>query len=66
MGIYKKFDEAKQKWYWEGFGFRKYYNSEAECNADKENVWNKHINKVKAFGIVSKLLTPNSRHYSTY
>ena len=42
MGIYLKYDEWDGKWYWEGYGFRKYYNSKEEAEADKSNVWKQH------------------------
>lgn len=66
MGIYKRFDEEKQKWYWEGFGFKKYYNSEEECDADQQNVWKEHNDRLKAHATVIKMLMSGSRHQMTY
>ena len=56
MGIYKGYDEQKKMWYWKGFMFRKYYKTETECDADKDNVFYEHMNRLDAWNIIADLL----------
>ena len=56
MGIYKLFDEEKKMWKWEGFGIEKYYSTETEADADKENVWNEHMTNINAMNVISDML----------
>ena len=56
MGIYKSFDEEKGMWKWEGYGFVKYYATEAEADADEKNVWNEHMAKINAMNVISDML----------
>lgn len=56
MGIYKSFDETKGKWVWKGFRVYKTYDTEAECDADRENVWAEHTNNLKVWNFTCRLL----------
>lgn len=56
MGIYKTYDIEKGMWMWKGCGFVKYYNTEAETDADRENVWNEHMAKLNAMNVISNML----------
>ena len=56
MGIYKSFDEQLGKWIWKGFRFVRYYDTEAEADADRENVWEEHMRRLEANAIISRML----------
>lgn len=56
MGIYKSFNTFKGKWQWEGCNFVKYYDTEEECDADRENVWKRHMKNLKSWNFVCNWL----------
>ena len=56
MGIYKSFDESIGKWVWEGFRLYRTYDTEAECDADRANVWETHTQNLDTFGRVCNML----------
>lgn len=56
MGIYKSFNESIGKWVWKGFRLYRTYDTEAECDADRENVWTEHMNNLEAWNFACRLL----------
>lgn len=54
MGIYKSFNG--KKWQWKGAFGVKYYDTETECDADRENVWELHMATLKAWRTVADML----------
>jgi len=56
MGIHLTFDKELAKWKWTGFNLVRYYSTESEARADRENIWKQHSSNLESFRLISNLL----------